>query len=127
MILSIFIGIPIGVYAATHQYSWKDHASIVLSLFFVSMPSFWFALIRVRIFALKLGWVPPLGGATDAAAFTQGGFRSGGITGLDHKLEDYYHTRRDTCDNMNPQGLADCYAISVKVLEKIENGAMDGR
>ncbi|MBQ1544576.1 MAG: M20/M25/M40 family metallo-hydrolase, partial [Clostridia bacterium] len=75
----------------------------------------------------RKGWVPPLGGATDAAAFTQGGFRSGGITGLDHKLEDYYHTRRDTCDNMNPQGLADCYAISVKVLEKIENGAMDGR
>ncbi len=61
MILSIFIGIPIGVYAATHQYSWKDHASIVLSLFFVSMPGFWFALILVRIFALKLGWVPPLG------------------------------------------------------------------
>ncbi len=61
MILSIFIGIPIGVYAATHQYSWKDHLSIVLSLFFVSMPSFWFALILVRIFALKLGWVPPLG------------------------------------------------------------------
>lgn len=75
----------------------------------------------------RKGWVPPLGGATDAAAFTQGGFRSGDITGLNHKLEDYYHTRRDTCDNMNPQGLADCYAISVKVLEKIENGAMDGR
>ena len=61
MILAILIGIPIGVYAATHQYSWKDNTSIVLSLFCVSMPSFWFALILVRIFALKLGWVPPLG------------------------------------------------------------------
>ena len=61
MILAILIGIPTGVYAATHQYSWKDNTSIVLSLFFVSMPSFWFALILVRIFALKLGWVPALG------------------------------------------------------------------
>jgi peptide/nickel transport system permease protein len=61
MILAILIGIPVGVYAATHQYSWKDHTSIVLSLFCVSMPSFWFALILVRLFALKLGWVPPLG------------------------------------------------------------------
>ncbi len=69
------------------------------------------------------GMVPPLGGATDNAAFAQAGFRSTGITGLNHKLEDYYHTRRDTYDNMNEQGLADCYAVSVKVLEKFDDGA----
>lgn len=71
----------------------------------------------------KKGWVPPLGGATDTAAFTQGGFRSGGITGLNHKLENYYHTRRDSYDNMNKQGLADCYAVTVRVLEKFDDGA----
>ena len=42
----------------------------------------------------KKGWVPPLGGATDSAAFAQAGFRATGVTGLNHKLEDYYHTRR---------------------------------
>ena len=61
MLLAIVTGIPIGVYAATHQYSWKDNTSIVLSLFCVSMPNFWFALILVNIFATKLGWVPPFG------------------------------------------------------------------
>ncbi len=71
----------------------------------------------------KKGWVPPLGGATDSAAFAQAGFRATGITGLNHKLEDYYHTRRDTYDNMNLKGLADCFAVSVKVLEKFDNGA----
>lgn len=71
----------------------------------------------------KKGWVPPLGGATDSAAFAQAGFRATGVTGLNHKLEDYYHTRRDTYDNMNLEGLADCFAISVKVLEKFDNGA----
>ncbi len=69
------------------------------------------------------GWVPPLGGATDNAAFAQAGFRSTGITGLNHKLEDYYHTRRDTYDNMNLEGLADCFAVSVKALEMFDNGA----
>ena len=69
------------------------------------------------------GMVPPLGGATDNAAFTQAGFRSTGITGLNHKLEDYYHTRRDTYDNMNEKGLADCFAVSVKALEMFDNGA----
>ena len=71
----------------------------------------------------KKGWVPPLGGATDSAAFAQAGFRATGITGLNHKLEDYYHTRRDTYDNMNLEGLAGCFAVSVKVLEKFDGGA----
>lgn len=71
----------------------------------------------------KKGWVPPLGGATDSAAFAQAGFRATGVTGLNHNLEDYYHTRRDTYDNMNEQGLADCFAISVKALEMFDNGA----
>lgn len=69
------------------------------------------------------GMVPPLGGATDSAAFAQAGMRSTGITGLNHALEDYYHTRRDTYDNMNLEGLAGCYAVSVKVLEMFDNGA----
>ena len=68
------------------------------------------------------GWVPPLGGATDTAGFTKYGFRAGGVTGLNHNLQNYYHTRRDTYDNMNKTGLGDCYAVSVKCLEKIENG-----
>lgn len=71
----------------------------------------------------KKGMVPPLGGATDSAAFAQAGFRATGVTGLNHKLEDYYHTRRDTYDNMNLKGLADCFAVSVKVLESFDNGA----
>lgn len=71
----------------------------------------------------KKGWVPPMGGAVDAAAFTQGGFRSAGVTGLNHKLERYYHTRLDTYTNMNEQGIANCYAASVKMLEMFDAGA----
>ena len=69
---------------------------------------------------IKKGFVPPLGGSTDCSGFTQGGFRAAGITGLDHKLEDYYHTRRDTYDNMNEEGLACCYAATVKTLENFD-------
>jgi len=66
---------------------------------------------------------PPRAGATDSAAFAQAGFRATGVTGLNHKLEDYYHTRRDTYDNMNKEGLAGCFAVSVKALEMFDNGA----
>ena len=71
------------------------------------------------------GSVPLFGGATDSAAFTQGGFRSVGVTGLNHKLEDYYHTRRDTCDNLDEEGLENCYKATVRMLERIDAGALD--
>ena len=69
----------------------------------------------------KKGVVPLLGGATDSAAFTQGGFRSIGITGLSHKLEDYYHTRRDTWDNLDTEGLENCYKATVALIDSLEN------
>lgn len=69
------------------------------------------------------GVVPPLGGATDSAAFAQAGMRSTGITALNHALPDFYHTRLDTPDALNKKCLADCFAASVKVLEKFDNGA----
>lgn len=65
-------------------------------------------------------WVPPFGGATDNAAFNQAGFKSTGITALDFNLQPYYHTMKDTADNLNKECLADCYAISVKCLENFD-------
>jgi len=58
IIISIFIGIPIGIYASTHQYSWKDNTAIFLSLICVSMPSFWFALLLIRFFGVQLRVLP---------------------------------------------------------------------
>lgn len=56
--LSVLMGIPIGVYAATHHNSLKDNGAMFIALFFVSMPVFWFALILVRIFGVQLRWFP---------------------------------------------------------------------
>ena len=72
---------------------------------------------------VKKGFVPPLGGATDSAAFAQAGMRATGITALNHALPDFYHTRLDTPDALNKDCLAKCFAASVKVLEKFDDGA----
>lgn len=71
----------------------------------------------------KKGMVPPLGGATDSAAFTQAGLRATGVTALSHALPDFYHTRLDTPDALNKECLASCFAASVKALEMFDNGA----
>lgn len=61
VVFSVAVGIPLGIVAATNQYNWKDSLSIFVSLFCVSMPQFWFALILVMFFALKLGILPAVG------------------------------------------------------------------
>jgi peptide/nickel transport system permease protein len=45
MLVSLLIGIPIGIISAEKQYSWIDHFLMFLSLIGVSMPVFWLALI----------------------------------------------------------------------------------
>jgi len=61
MAIAICIGIPIGIYAATHQYSWKDNAAMIAALFCVSMPSFWFALILIQLLCVRFGILPVSG------------------------------------------------------------------
>ena len=62
------------------------------------------------------GKVPLFGGATDSAAFTQGGFRSIGVTGLSHTLEKFYHTRLDTPENLNPTALENCLRATAEFI-----------
>jgi len=61
LILSILIGIPLGVYAATNQNTWKDNAAMFAALFCVSMPGFWFALMLIQEFAVRRRWLPIAG------------------------------------------------------------------
>ena len=58
MALALLLGIPLGVYAATHQSTWKDSSAMFLALFCVAMPGFWFALMLVQQFAVNLRWLP---------------------------------------------------------------------
>ncbi len=61
LVISVGAGIPIGIFAASNQNTWKDNLAMFLSLFCVSMPSFWFALMMVQIFAVQHRWLPLAG------------------------------------------------------------------
>lgn len=61
MVLSLAIGVPLGIIAAVKQNSFGDHVSMVIALIGVSMPSFWLGLLLVALFAVKLHWVEPYG------------------------------------------------------------------
>ena len=61
MLISICVGVPLGVIAATHQNTVSDRASMIVAMFGVSMPSFWLAILLVLLFSMKLGLLPSYG------------------------------------------------------------------
>lgn len=62
VLLAFAISIPIGIDSARKQYSKQDVVVTSISLFGVSMPTFWLGLILIIIFSFQLGWLPS-GGA----------------------------------------------------------------
>ncbi len=70
LFFSYLIAIPIGVLAAVRQYSTWDYIATVFSFLGVSVPSFFFGLLMIFFFALKLDWFPTGGTHTIGASFS---------------------------------------------------------
>ena len=60
-VFEFMIAIPLGITAATHQYSIRDYIVTILVMIGISLPSFFFGQILKDLFAMKLGWFPPTG------------------------------------------------------------------
>ena len=56
LVLSTVIAIPTGIYAAAKRGQTGDVAVISATQFGIAVPNFWFAIILVGIFAIKLQW-----------------------------------------------------------------------
>ncbi len=69
-IFEFLIAIPLGITAATHQYSIRDYVVTVLVLLGISLPSFFFGQMLKDIFANKLGWFPVQGMETASVSYT---------------------------------------------------------
>ncbi|UCF93294.1 MAG: ABC transporter permease [Desulfobacterales bacterium] len=70
MSLAIIIGMLIGILGAVKRYSIFDYLATTGAMVALSFPTFWFGLMTIFIFALKLGWLPSggmytLGGEED--------------------------------------------------------------
>ena len=68
-VFEFMIAIPLGITAATHQYSFRDYLVTVLVMIGISLPSFFFGQVLKGIFSTGLGWLPSsgLGDATQSA------------------------------------------------------------
>jgi peptide/nickel transport system permease protein len=57
-IISILAGLVIGIWSAVKQYSLSDNIATAFSFAGQSMPTFWFGLMLIIIFAVRLRWFP---------------------------------------------------------------------
>ena len=55
-VVSMIIAVPLGILAATKQYSRTDYVITAVALVGISLPSFFFATLLKLLFSVKLGW-----------------------------------------------------------------------
>ncbi len=56
LFFELIIAIPLGIVAATKQYSRTDYVISILALAGMSLPTFFFASLLKLVFSVKLGW-----------------------------------------------------------------------
>jgi peptide/nickel transport system permease protein len=61
LVVSVVVGVPLGVLSALKQYSWIDYLLTFGGFITVSIPSFFLALVLIYVFSLKLDWLPTSG------------------------------------------------------------------
>ncbi len=84
-ILQFLIAIPLGVTSATHQYSKRDYAVTVFTMIGISLPTYFFAAVIVKIFSVELGWFPSTGLVSASAIYSKD------LAGTIQKLLDMAH------------------------------------
>ncbi|EAU46131.1 ABC transporter, membrane spanning protein (oligopeptide) [Salipiger bermudensis HTCC2601] len=57
-VISVALGTLVGVLGALKRYSIFDYMATVGAMIALSIPTFWFGLVAIFIFALELGWLP---------------------------------------------------------------------
>jgi ABC-type dipeptide/oligopeptide/nickel transport system permease component len=64
LVVSLIVGIPIGIIAALFRGSFLDTAAMVLSLAALSIPDFWLGILLITLFSVTFHFLPVFGGTS---------------------------------------------------------------
>jgi ABC-type dipeptide/oligopeptide/nickel transport system permease component len=59
--VAIIVGLSLGILAAIHRDTLIDTVTMILAMWGLSMPAFWFGLIMISLFSVRLRWLPVMG------------------------------------------------------------------
>jgi peptide/nickel transport system permease protein len=68
LLLALVIGVGLGVLAAVRRGSSFDYATAIAAMIALSLPTFWFGLLAIFLFAQTLGWFPAGGNSSSGDA-----------------------------------------------------------
>jgi peptide/nickel transport system permease protein len=60
-VLSLAVGVPMGVYTGIHRDTWLSRVFMIVSLAGVSLPTFLIGILLILVFSVLLGWLPSYG------------------------------------------------------------------
>jgi len=60
-VLSVAVGLPLGIVAALGHNRWPDYTATAISLVGIATPTFVLAILLIVVFSVWLKWLPPLG------------------------------------------------------------------
>lgn len=69
-VFEFLIAIPLGITAATHQYSLRDYIVTILAMIGISLPAFFFGNILKNLLSYQLGWFEATGIRTATTDYT---------------------------------------------------------
>jgi peptide/nickel transport system permease protein len=85
MVISVCLGIPLGLYAGLKPQAFASKAIMAGSILGFSLPTFWVGLLLIMLFAVQLGWLPSGGrGPTQSVGFLETSILS--LEGLKYAL-----------------------------------------
>lgn len=58
LVLSVVIGLGLGVLASIRHNGWVDRTAMIAALIGLSVPDFWLGLVLIILFGVSLGWLP---------------------------------------------------------------------
>ena len=71
LLVTVVIGIPLGIISALKRNTVADYASMVIALLGIAAPNFWIALLMIYFLSYKLGWFPIQGAGTPGDPLSQ--------------------------------------------------------
>jgi ABC-type dipeptide/oligopeptide/nickel transport system permease component len=68
MLIAVFLGVPLGVWAGAKPNSWIDNLGSTFGFFGISLPNFWLAIMLILIVSGYFHWLPSSGRSTYGVA-----------------------------------------------------------
>lgn len=67
LVFSTIVSVLLGILEAARQNTWVDHTLSFLGVIGISIPQFFLGIVLIKVFALKLGWLPTGGRLVEGA------------------------------------------------------------